>query len=105
MFRGQMKSRNWSFRGLRNDALRKYIKWHQSKVRDPRIKAAFERAYHVALKAGLFLESIYEEPRPAFFVEQGVPEGVAWYICRRKDIEAFDQMDKRPRLEDGRDEI
>ncbi|KIW25422.1 uncharacterized protein PV07_08595 [Cladophialophora immunda] len=91
------------FPGLRDDALREYATWQQSRVRDPLVKAGFEKAYDVALKEGLFLESIYEEPNPSVFIHKGVPGGVAWYFCRRKDIENFYYGNKRMRLDGGDD--
>lgn len=86
------------FPGLRDDALQRYALWQQSMVRDPLLKAGFDRACGVALKEGYFLECIYEDPKPDLFVQEAVPRGVAWYFCRRKDIEAFSSHTKRIRL-------
>lgn len=71
--------RQLEFLGLRDDMLRAYATWHQSKVRDPLVKADFGKAFDVALKRRLFLELMYENPNHRIFVEEGVPEGVAWY--------------------------
>jgi hypothetical protein len=87
------------FSGLRDDMLREYTTWHQSKVRDPLIKAEFGKAYDVALKRRLFLERLYVSSNPDIFVKEGVPEGVAWYFCYGKDIENFSNQYKRPRLD------
>ncbi|KAK5189083.1 hypothetical protein LTR96_011243 [Exophiala xenobiotica] len=44
------------FLGLREDALRKYTMWQQSRFRDPVIQAEFGKALEIALKKRLFLE-------------------------------------------------
>ncbi len=66
---------------------------------DPLAKADFGKACDVALESRMYLESIYENPDLENFVSAGVPEGVAWYFCRGKDIEEFSNRNKRPRLD------
>jgi hypothetical protein len=75
--------------GLRDVALREYADWQQSKVHEPSVKADFQRACDVALK--FYLEWIYENPDMDLFVEEGVPEGVAY--------EDFCHENKRLRLD------
>ncbi|KIW22004.1 uncharacterized protein PV07_12589 [Cladophialophora immunda] len=93
------------FWGFRDDALRRYAEWQQSRVRDPSVKADIGRAYDVAMKKRIFLEMMCEHQTYRIFVDEGVPVVVAWYFTWPKDIETFGHYDKRVRLdtsEDGR---
>ena len=63
--------------GFRDDALRAYITWQQSTVRDPSLKNEFGKACNAALKAGFDLEQIHEKQNSDFFVQEGVIPGVA----------------------------
>lgn len=63
--------------GFRDDALREYTRWQQSKVRDPVLKEEFGKARDAALKVGFDLEQIHEKQNFDFFVQAGVMLGVA----------------------------
>jgi hypothetical protein len=71
--------------GFRDDALRAYTTWQQSKVRDPSLKNEFGKACNAALKAGFDLEQIHEKQNSDFFVQEGVIPGVAERFPRLKE--------------------
>ncbi|KAL6240626.1 hypothetical protein RBB50_012453 [Rhinocladiella similis] len=79
--------------GFRDDALREYTEWQQSKVRDPLLKAEFAKARDAALKVGFDLEQIYEKQNYDFFVQAGVILGVAERFPR--DILLWNQAQER----------
>ncbi|EXJ54303.1 hypothetical protein A1O7_09641 [Cladophialophora yegresii CBS 114405] len=81
---------------LHDDELRDYDTWQQSRVRAPWLKAEFAKAFNVAVRNGLSLDLLYENPDPRIFIDQEVHEGVACYFCRRKDIDKF--RDRKRRL-------
>jgi hypothetical protein len=79
--------------GFRDDALREYTIWQQSKVRDPLLKAEFGKARDAALKVGFDLEQIHEKQNFDFFVQAGVMLGVAERFPR--DILLWNQTQRR----------
>jgi hypothetical protein len=78
--------------GFRDDALRAYTLWQQSKVRDLSLKNEFGKACDAALKAGFDLEQIHEKQNSDFFVQEGVIPGVAERFPR--DILSWSQTQR-----------
>jgi hypothetical protein len=66
-----------SIDGFRDDALREYTAWQQSKVRDPLLKNEYSKACDAALQIGFDLEQIHEKQDADFFIQAGVIRGVA----------------------------
>ena len=71
------RARELEIPGFRDDALREYTRWQQSRVRDPSQRAEYQKACDAALKVGFDLELIYEKQNCDFFVQAGVILGVA----------------------------
>jgi len=76
------------FSGLRDENVQKYCEWQQSKVKNPALKAAFQKATDFVVEKGLDLELLHEDQNPQFLIEEGgVPLGVARRYYR--DIKPF----------------
>ncbi|KIW21705.1 uncharacterized protein PV07_12862 [Cladophialophora immunda] len=72
-----------------DDELQHYAEFLKSTVRDPSIKADFQRASQVALERRLFLDWMYETQDTGPFLVAELPPGIAWEFCRRGNIETF----------------
>ncbi|RHZ62825.1 hypothetical protein CDV55_100291 [Aspergillus turcosus] len=68
--------------GPREEAVRKYCRWLESRATDEAYKADFRKICKVTLDNHLDLELILEDPDPAFFVKQGVKTGTARRFVR-----------------------
>jgi hypothetical protein len=76
------------FSGLRDDNVQQYCEWQQSKVKNPSLKAAFQKATDFVIEKGLDLELLHEDQNPQFLIEEGgIPLGVARRYYR--DIKPF----------------
>ncbi|KAH1607615.1 hypothetical protein KXX21_005120 [Aspergillus fumigatus] len=68
--------------GPREEAVRKYCRWLESRATDEAYKADFRRICKVTLENHLDLELILEDPDPGFFVKQGIKTGTARRFVR-----------------------
>jgi hypothetical protein len=61
----------------RDDAVKEYCAWQQSKVRKPPLKAEYIKACDVIIEDGMDLELIREDSDPDFLIKRGVKRGIA----------------------------
>ncbi|KAH8435047.1 uncharacterized protein LDX57_012676 [Aspergillus melleus] len=66
----------------REQAVRDYCKWLESRVTEEAYKADFRRICEVILENHLDLELIFEEPDSGFFIQQGIKLGTARRFLR-----------------------
>jgi len=81
--------------GSREEAVRDYCKWLESRATDEEYKADFRKVCQVTLENRLDLELILEDPDTGFFVQRGIQIGTArrflrdineWAIMRKSNM-------------------
>jgi hypothetical protein len=86
--------------GSREEAVRDYCKWLESRATDDKYKADFRKICQVTLENHLDLELILEDPDAGFFVQRGIQIGTARRFLR--DINEWARVTK---LDMGIDQV
>lgn len=68
--------------GSREQAVREYCNWLESRASDKDYKADFRKIYRVTLENRLDLELILDDPDAGFFVQRGIQIGTARRFLR-----------------------
>lgn len=81
--------------GPRDLAVKEYTEWQQPNVVDEKLRVEFSRVCEGVLEGGMGLEEVYEDPKPGFFVQNGIKSGIARRVtgglkaCADQDKSAY----------------